>query len=81
MKTRGVSRCTLAVLADFTFAVGTAVIDVVGGQLTSNVTVVIRGDTMVIDAAGTFLIPGLWDMHAHVQGSGEPCSSSMSRMG
>lgn len=25
----------------------------------------------VIDARGTFLIPGLWDMHAHHEGSGE----------
>jgi hypothetical protein len=28
--------------------------------------------TMVIDAAGAFVIPGLWDMHAHLRGNGTP---------
>jgi imidazolonepropionase-like amidohydrolase len=61
------------------------VVDVVGGQIVPNSTVVIDGRTItnvvrggaspagarVIDGFGKFLIPGLWDMHAHIQGSGE----------
>ena len=57
------------------------VIDVTGGPARRDVTVVINGDrisaigdstktsvptdTRVVDAAGKFLIPGLWDMHVH----------------
>ena len=55
------------------------VIDVTRGLLRSNMTVVIDGNRIaavgnsakiphnakVIDATGKFLIPGLWDMHAH----------------
>jgi len=61
------------------------IVDVVDGQIISNSTVVIRGRTItavsrgsapphgaqVVDGLGKFLMPGLWDMHAHVQGSGE----------
>jgi imidazolonepropionase-like amidohydrolase len=57
------------------------VIDVTGGAPRPDMTVVIRGDRIsqveeagkivvppgarVVDAAGKFLIPGLWDMHVH----------------
>jgi imidazolonepropionase-like amidohydrolase len=57
------------------------VIDVAGGTTKPNMTVVITGDRIsqveeagkvvetpgatVVDAAGKFLIPGLWDMHVH----------------
>src|SRR5262245_36210305 len=57
------------------------VIDVTGGATKPNMTVVITGDRIsevdeagkvvappgatVVDAAGKFLIPGLWDMHVH----------------
>jgi imidazolonepropionase-like amidohydrolase len=57
------------------------VIDVTGGTLKPDMTVVITGDRIsevgeagkvvappgatAVDAAGKFLIPGLWDMHAH----------------
>jgi len=61
------------------------VVDVVNGQILPNSTVVINGRTItavtrggappagavVVDGLGKFLIPGLWDMHAHLQGSGE----------
>jgi imidazolonepropionase-like amidohydrolase len=61
------------------------VVDVVDGRIVPNSTVVIRGrtitaiaqggappeDARVIEGQGKFLIPGLWDMHAHIQGSGE----------
>jgi hypothetical protein len=58
-----------------------AVIDVAEGAVKPNMTVVVTGDHIstvtesdkvsipqdakVIDAAGKFLIPGLWDMHVH----------------
>jgi len=58
-----------------------AVIDTTGGPLQADVMVVISGDriagmgksgsiavpagSQVVDAAGEFLIPGLWDMHFH----------------
>lgn len=58
------------------------VIDVVAGVARSNQTVVVQADTIaaigpaattrfsddvrVIDGRGKFLIPGLWDMHAHL---------------
>jgi len=57
------------------------VIDVAGGLAKPDMTVVIKGDriadmgkagevpvppdAMVVNAAGKFLIPGLWDMHVH----------------
>jgi hypothetical protein len=61
------------------------VVDVIEGRILPNSTVVISGRTIatvaeggavptgarVIDGLGKFLIPGLWDMHAHIQGSGE----------
>jgi hypothetical protein len=63
-----------------------SVVDVINGQIVPNSTVVINGRTITavtpggappagaqtVDGLGKFLIPGLWDMHAHVQGSGEP---------
>jgi hypothetical protein len=62
------------------------VVDVADGRIVPDSTVVVRGrtitaivrggapptDARVIDGLGKFLIPGLWDMHAHIQGSGEP---------
>lgn len=64
------------------------VVDVRAGVVDSNRTVLISGGriaavtaadqatpapgTTVIDAAGAFLIPGLWDMHAHLRGNGLP---------
>jgi len=62
--------------------VGAAVIDVAAGRAIRDQTVVVRGTrvvsmgprattpvlrtALVMDGAGQFLIPGLWDMHAHV---------------
>ena len=57
------------------------VVDVAAGRIVTNSTVTIAGDTIssvdqngappagaqVVDGQGKFLIPGLWDMHAHVQ--------------
>ena len=62
------------------------VVDVTNGQILPNSTVTIEGNTIVritprgaipagaraVDGSGKFLIPGLWDMHAHIQSSGEP---------
>jgi len=62
------------------------VVDIVDGRIVPNSTVTISGETIasviqngappsgarVVDGRGKFLIPGLWDMHAHIQGSGEP---------
>jgi imidazolonepropionase-like amidohydrolase len=62
------------------------VIDVASGRILPNATVVVDGDTIasvtqtgapsagvrVVDGRGQFLIPGLWDMHAHMQASGTP---------
>jgi hypothetical protein len=61
-----------------------SVIDVVNGRVLSNRTITIRDETItavtedaapragarIVDGHGKFLIPGLWDMHAHNQGSG-----------
>lgn len=60
---------------------GAEVIDTTGGPSQPNMTVIVSGDrivrigrdgrtriptgALVVDAAGTFLIPGLWDMHVH----------------
>ena len=60
---------------------GVSIVDVVGGLLKTNMTIVVRGDRIVqvtssagtssspnaeiVDAPGTFAIPGLWDMHVH----------------
>jgi imidazolonepropionase-like amidohydrolase len=62
------------------------VVDVVDGRVVPNSTVIIDGGIItgvtsggappagahVVDGSERFLIPGLWDMHAHIQGSGEP---------
>jgi hypothetical protein len=62
-----------------------SVVDDVAGQIVPNSTVVVSGRTITavlaggappagavaVDGAGKFLIPGLWDMHAHIQVSGE----------
>jgi len=61
------------------------VIDVVDGRILPNSTVTIGGDSIisvvtagappagarVVEARDKFLIPGLWDMHAHTQLAGE----------
>lgn len=61
------------------------VVDVADGRIIPNSTVTIDGRTIasvtrnsapssgadVVDAQGRFLIPGLWDMHAHMEASGE----------
>jgi imidazolonepropionase-like amidohydrolase len=63
------------------------VIDATGAAAQSNMVVVVTGDKItsigkfgkvkipksaqVIDATGKFLIPGLWDMHAHLAKAGE----------
>ena len=57
------------------------VVDVISGRIIPNRTVKIRGGTVasvtesgaprgarVVDGRGKFLIPGLWDMHAHTGG-------------
>jgi hypothetical protein len=65
-----------------------AVVDVERGRLLPDHTVAIKGDRIVavsptsrvglgatariIDGNGKFVIPGLWDMHAHLGGSGNP---------
>jgi imidazolonepropionase-like amidohydrolase len=62
-----------------------SVVDVVTGQVIPNSTVLISDrqitavgsnapppGSRVVDGFGKFLIPGLWDMHAHIQWSGEP---------
>jgi hypothetical protein len=60
-----------------------SVIDVVDGRIVPDSTVVVTGDTITsvtqngappgdaqrIDGRDKFLIPGLWDMHAHIQGN------------
>ena len=60
------------------------VVDVVNGRIVPNSTVTIRGQTIagvtqngapptearVVDGQGKFLIPGLWDMHTHMEASG-----------
>lgn len=63
------------------------VIDVVTGAKRTGVTVVTRGDRITaagpgivvprganrLSGEGKFLIPGLWDMHSHHQGTGAEC--------
>jgi hypothetical protein len=62
-----------------------SVVDVVDGRILQDRTVTIRGrtiasitqntappgDAQVVDGQGKFLIPGLWDMHAHMEMTGE----------
>jgi len=72
--------CTPPQPADLAI-VGVTVVDVTDGSLTPNQTVFVEGtritlvapteetrvsdDTVVVEAAGKYLIPGLWDMHTH----------------
>jgi len=65
-----------------------AIVDVERGRLLTDHAVLVKGDrivtvrptaqarvpssTRVIDGTGKYLIPGLWDMHAHIGGSGNP---------
>jgi len=65
---------------------GVNVVDVVAGRIVPSSTVTISGQTItsvtqsstppadarVVDGQGRFLIPGLWDMHAHMEVTGEP---------
>lgn len=64
------------------------VVDVRAGLVLPDQTILIAGDrielvdaaervsvppnTTVIDVSGAFVIPGLWDMHAHLRGNGTP---------
>ena len=61
-----------------------SVVDVVNGRVLPNRTVTIKGETIVsisvdgaaprgartVDGQGKFLIPGLWDMHTHLEATG-----------
>ncbi len=63
-----------------------SVVNVVDGKVTPDCTVVIDGQSIVsvgrgglppagarvVDGRGLFLIPGLWDMHAHMEAAGSP---------
>src|SRR2546427_2816168 len=63
---------------------GVNIVDVVEGRIVPNSTVMISGKTIAsvtqngappagaraVDGQGMFLIPGLWDMHAHMEASG-----------
>ena len=65
--------------------VGVHIVDVVEGRILPNRTVTISGNTIasitadspppgnasVVDGRGKFLVPGLWDMHAHMEAVGE----------
>jgi hypothetical protein len=65
---------------------GVAVVDVAAGRVVPDRTVLIDGDSIravvpegsdlaaaqTVDGRGAFLMPGLWDMHAHVRGDGLP---------
>src|SRR5262245_23046649 len=58
-------------------------VNVVDGRILPDTTVTVSGQTItsvtrngmpprgarVVDGQGRFLIPGLWDMHAHIQGN------------
>jgi hypothetical protein len=61
-----------------------SVVDLVAGLVRADQTVVIRGDRIAsvggtpvpggsqqVDVRGAYVIPGLWDMHAHLQMSGD----------
>jgi imidazolonepropionase-like amidohydrolase len=64
--------------------VGVSVVDVVAGRIVPDRAVTIEGDVIaavtstasapsgaqVVDGRGAFLIPGLWDAHAHMEASG-----------
>src|ERR1043166_10251124 len=60
------------------------IVDVDNGRIIPNSTVTIEGtriasitqrgssrDARVVDGHGAFMIPGLWDMHAHTEAAGE----------
>jgi Amidohydrolase family len=63
---------------------GVNVVDIVDGRIAADSTVTVSGDTItgvaehgapprgasIVDGRGAFLIPGLWDMHAHMEASG-----------
>jgi hypothetical protein len=69
------------------------IIDVKSGQPTPGMTIVVVGnriaalgqtgavrlpaDAQVIDVSGKYLIPGLWDMHAHLGAGGAPIEIDM----
>lgn len=64
---------------------GVNVVDVVDGRIGPDATVIVTADTItsvtpkgapprgaqVVDGRNKFLMPGLWDMHAHTDGAGE----------
>jgi hypothetical protein len=69
---------------DSTLAItGVNVVDVVGGRIVPERTVIVVGETIrsvtrngnpprgarQVGGRGKFLIPGLWDMHAHIEGN------------
>ena len=65
---------------------GVNLVDVIDGRIVPNTTVTINGATITsvtpngttpanvraVSGQAKFLIPGLWDMHAHMEASGEP---------
>jgi imidazolonepropionase-like amidohydrolase len=61
------------------------VVDVAGGRVVPDQTVVVRdarisfgaGEGALIDGRGRFLIPGLWDMHVHLCWKGEGVLSTL----
>jgi cytosine/adenosine deaminase-related metal-dependent hydrolase len=68
--------------SNVTTIVHVTVVDITNGKESPDQTVVLQGDRIVsvapsdnsatsqgrvVDAHGTFLIPGLWDMHVHIQ--------------
>lgn len=77
----GLAQFTLAQPAAVVFEHAT-VIDATGAPPQADVTVIVRGGliesigpelarpvgSIVVDASGKFLIPGLWDMHVHMPG-------------
>ncbi len=64
--------------------INVTVIDVISGESTPNMTVIVQGDQITeiasaisisqnvaqLDGSGKFLIPGLWDMHTHHEALG-----------
>jgi len=61
-----------------------SLVDVISGKIDAGMTVVVTGDTIsaigrglapprgarIVDGAGKYLIPGLWDMHVHNEAAG-----------
>jgi imidazolonepropionase-like amidohydrolase len=76
--------------------VGATIIDVKGGTPTPDMTIIVIGNRIaaigkagkvrlppnaqVINASGKYLIPGLWDMHAHLSPEGAPAEIDMPLM-